>query len=422
MQADDAKGTVEQILARKGPQCLKILLAGLSNIVWHIPRSWSMVQSPLADAGTLTEYDLVIIKPSLFGGIFDAELMTRYTEYGYGVKVWDSDSHVGRYLQNKLEDLVPRMTEIGWLNRLVIIPSSEWTLYYREPKILNSTVANLNRAIGRPEDNYTSTRTVCNLDLLNIWGVQVQNDKHGNSAHINTPGHPVAKYLSLQPMFWEVTYEVNAATQRILASDSVGIYSVAFDAEVNSSRLIVVPEVRHEDGLTTLAEGMQELTQWYSSLRIRSGTEREALEKLTSAYRDLDTARQKLAEAHQIFRESARLSDERLANEPILASALEDYHQGLLHGRPEGMAFFYRAWERLKKHYGQGEKEFMGLVGINNKDRVAITKPSNDTARHAPLDNPARRPSVSSDEFEDARRVLQIVLERYSDYLYNKHN
>lgn len=391
-------------------------------MVWNIPRSWGVIQSALADAGTLTEYDLVIVKPSLFGGIFDANLKTSHTEYGYGIKVWDSESFFGRYLQGKLEDLIPRMVDLGWLNRLVIIPSPEWTLYYREPKNFTSTVANLNRALGRPEDNYTSAQTVCNLELLKMWGVKVQNDRHGNSVFLNTPGHPMAKYLLLEPVLWEVTYEVSAVTQRVLASDSSGIYSVALDTEVNSSRLIIVPEVRHADGLTTLVEGMDELAQWYSRSRIRSGSERQALENLTMAYRDLDTARQKLAVAHQSFQENARLNDERLANEPILASALEDYNQGLLHGRPEGMTYFYRAWERLKRHYGQGEKAFLKLTDISNKDKIAITKLSNDTTRHAPQDNPARRPSVTPDEFEAARLVLQVVLERYSDYLYNKRN
>lgn len=398
---------------------MKILLAGLPNVLWDTPPECSVIQSPLGDAGTLTEYDLVVLKPSLFGGIFDVRL-TKFTESNYGLKVLDSEPVFGRYLHTHLEDLVPRMIEIGLLNRLVIIPCSENALYYREPRVLEDSVAALNRLFGRTDENYTPFQTISNLDLVKPWRVAIQNNRAGNSVKVTTPGHPMAKYLSLSPMSWEATYEVNGITQRELASDALGLYSAALEAEIDSSRLIVVPEARCKEGLSALLEAMHEREQWYSWQRIRSGRERQALEQISLAYQNLDVARRELAESHQKLLECVHLTDEQLAAVPILSSILEDYNQGLLQGPSEGLTFFYRAWERLKKDSGKNEKDFMNLMGISKKEKGAITKVANASTRHPPSDDFSQRPTVTSDQFEEARSIVQNVLERYVDYLYKK--
>lgn len=392
---------------------MKILCAGVTP-EWRIPPGWQMFFRPLDRAETLTEYDLVILKPSFFGGLFDPSFQSQYTENGNGFKIWAHKATAGAYIDKRLYELARDLYLLGFLGRLVVLPVDSWPLAWDEPKNVEATVAQLNRTLGRQADNFNH-HWFTNLDPLSTWDIEVENPRQGASVDVTLPGHPLTGYLSLPGMRWEATYRPQISHD-VIAADSTGHYSVAFEVNRRGSRLIVVPETTHREGLVALVEGMQQLATTRQSTRIRLSNERYALDQMDQAKGKLAAAEGELSGASREFVRTFQETDSFIAGNPVLSAALADYNEGLNHGRPEGLTSFTRAWERLTRDAG-GEHKFMQVTGLTNAQKKALKQVANQETRHAPTDNPARPAIVSSEEFEAARVVIQEAIEKYGDIL-----
>lgn len=392
---------------------MKILCAGVTP-EWRVPPDWQMFFRPLDRAETLTEYDLVILKPSFFGGLFDPHFQRQYTENGNGYRIWGGEPSAGAYIKRRLGELVGDLYVLGFLGRLVVLPVDRWPLAWDEPKNVEATVAQINRALGRQADNFNH-HLFSNLDTLSTWDIEVENARQGASVAVTLPGHPLTGYLSLPRMLWEATYRPRISHD-VIAADSTGRYAVAFEVSRGGSRLIVVPETTHREGLVALVEGMQQLAITRQSTRIRLSNERYALDQMDPAKGKLAAAQGELSGASRELVKTFQETDSFIAANPVLSAALADYNEGLNHGRPEGLTSFTRAWERLTRDAG-GEHKFMQMTGMTNAQKKALKQVANQETRHAPTDNPARPANVTPEEFEAARVVIQAAIEKYGDIL-----
>lgn len=57
-----------------GHSLRRILLSGLDDSGWADPPEWSVTRVPLSDAGYLLDYDLLVVKPTLLGGLLPPNL------------------------------------------------------------------------------------------------------------------------------------------------------------------------------------------------------------------------------------------------------------------------------------------------------------------------------------------------------------
>jgi len=121
-----------------------------------------------------------------------------------------------------------------------------------------------------------------NLDALFLWDVEVENPRQGASVDVTLPGHPLTRYLRLPGMHWDATYRPKISHD-VIATDSTGRYAVAFEVDRGGSRLIVVPETTHREGLVTLVEGIRQMATTRQATRIRLSNERGALDLMDKA-------------------------------------------------------------------------------------------------------------------------------------------
>ena len=274
---------------------MNILLSGAMPAAWGLDSEWSITRAPLNDAGILTDYDLVVLKPSLFGGIFDVSFQSRFTEQGQGIRIWDSEPWVGPYLQSEINRLRQQLLWVGSSGGLIVLPVDENRILHRSPKNLNDTIVSLNRAMGTSNANFTPYSALSNLDLLDAWKISVASTVHGTTSEVTRHGHPFAPYLRLKPIFWKVAFETEMDRRTVLSMDRTAHYWVALEIHEPSS-LVILPEINHAQGLRLIVQGVSESRNRNGQYKIRGPLERRLLSNLEQLYKEIDSINEKLDE------------------------------------------------------------------------------------------------------------------------------
>jgi hypothetical protein len=391
---------------------LRVLISGFHPNSWSVERSWVIDDRPLSDADALHEYDLIVLKPSLFGGILpnykNALKHNEWVKWEYGEQFTET------IRQRRMELLLASIQ-----GRLAIFPCSETSLRYQVPKALPFTVRNLNEAIGRGFENYDEKR-VSNLDLLSFWGIGFRSGA-GESVKMVCPGHPTNEYLQLAKLRWDTSFILEERiSHTLLATDRDGVRTIGAEVDVRGCRLLLLPESQHEDALKTLVSGMERVRTWHDQTMVRSSDERKLIG-------DLNEIRSKMSElmiaasvkAEELYKAETLVERARL-KDPVLEAAYKDYKQACVE---RDIGVLYRAYERLKKIQG-GENNLREFLKWNEKDsqewgrlRNSITQVANRSDRHPERNNPAAPPNVSDQEFDNAVQAMKTFLEKYVDVI-----
>lgn len=389
---------------------VRVLISGFRPNAWSVERSWVVDDRPLSDADTLHEYDLVVLKPSLFGGILpnyqNAPKHNEWVKWEYG------ERFIATIRQRRTELLLASIQ-----GRVVIFPASETTLQYRVPKSLDPTLRSLNEALGREFDNY-DVKTVSNVDLLALWGIGFRLGS-GESVKTVCPGHPMNEYLQLGKMRWDTAFTIQEGTSHtLLATDRDGVRTIGAEVDARGCRVLFLPECHDKDALKTLVKGIERVRQWHDQAKVRSSEERKIITELIEIRAKMSDLMDAASVKAQRLYEAEEAVERALRKDPVLEAAYKDYRKACVE---RNIALIYRAYERLKKIRG-GEnnlRDYLKWGDVDSQEwgrlRNSITKVANRGERHPDRDDPAAPPNVSDQEFDNAVQAMKTILENYVD-------
>lgn len=394
---------------------MRILISGFYPNSWRVERLWIIDNRPLTDADALHEYDLIVLKPTMFEGIFPN--FQDAPKHGACVNWQQGERFAETIRQRKLE---------LWLasrrGRVVLFPSTETTFHYRIPKPLPPTIRNLNEVIGRDFDNYEE-KTVSNLDLLSLWQIRFRPGA-GKSVKIVCPGHPMNDYFQLAKLRWDTAFTIEK-NYMLLATDRDGFWIIGAEVEVSGCRVLLLPECHDRDALITLVRGVEQVREWYDRTKVRSKVERKLIGELEELRSQMSMLMNVATVKAQKLYDAEALFDHTLSKDPVLEAAYSDYRQACLE---RNITLLYRAYERLKKSKG-GERPLQSYLKWDRNDldewgrlRNSITRVANRSERHPNREDPAASPNVTDQEFDDAVQAMKTFLEKYVDVLLEENS
>ena len=388
---------------------LRALVAGFERREVVAPAEWEVVAQDLYSADALTEFDVVLLRPIMWGGLFPRSFQEQY-----GASLgWLPDYRYteGRALQGAAVDLAVRLFEAARLRGSVVVVA--WpteTISWRGPDpAVPAADAYWAKRMG-DGDRVLRAEHVSNLDVLSPWAIKRATDVAGRSVVVQQPGHAFAPYLELEPMAWDgsLASSDKDVVARVIATDQTGNLPVASEIMVQDVPLFVMPVAAHPNGLAELGAAIDRARASRSARRVRSATEILAEDALRVAEQDLETAKGRCGAAAREVDRARRATEASVAADPVLTEAVADYERGL---RERDVAAFYRGYEVLKNASGLDETSFLASVGLSRADKEKITRVANRSDRHPPRGKPGSRVPVADQEFEAAADTLRRMIQ-----------
>lgn len=375
----------------------RVLVAGLDDANWSDPKGWSVTRAPLAQAGYLLDYDLIILKPQWRGGLLDPARIKTDERMALAMPI----------LKQKLFDL--RVASMG--SAVVLIPCERDETSWMTPRVLESSEYQVNRALGHPAANYDAHRWL-NSDIVGTWGLDIW-EGAGESLIPTGVATPWDEYLRL-PVQWDASYAVYDQAGPLLTvwgESKDRRRTLAMHVEVGEYQAVVLPQAVSPHGLTTLVRCWAEWCSLHDRTRIRSSEEGRLLAELGDVEHEIQELTRKSSSLRQetefVRAEAARA----MQADAVMTRVLENYRRGLA---KRDLNEFTLALEHLSQAHG-GRHNLLKELAISKADFDAVSRVAQQGTRHVNHDQPGRR-GPSDEEWDRAVYVMHAIIEKHWDH------